>query len=371
MLIAHVGDLHLLYNQYGKKARGQDFAAAALAMASAIAERKPDLLVMAGDTFESTTIKPLAFEYARQFIEMVGCPTIVIPGNHDKAMFSEDKTWLEMLPVGVRVAALKDPEIVYAGEINDRVGIVCLPYYGWRLRRYLKEVCKIIAEQYDPNAGEPLCLLGHFGLSEILPGVPSTISAKEVWAELQDTFIDFAMVGHFHYPYAVEGIYSAGAVARRSFDQPLGGCWFHEWKNKEWGHDFLSIESVHASRPFIEVNEKTLEDAVRVANQMPELQDAVVRFVFHGDVLPSKHDLWEALECKPLEIRVKDARSPIEYDGATGVTQVTSLVERDVFMRIAGGDEKVVEVAQQLLALYRAGQPQETMVRFVEEAVTP
>jgi hypothetical protein len=361
-----MGDLHLLYNQYGRKERGRDFGRAALAMAAAIAERSPDLLCLAGDTFESTTIRPAAFEVARQVIDIVGCDTLIIPGNHDKAMFSQDKTWLEMLPVTVRVAALREPEIVYVGG----VAIICLPYYGWRLKARLSDVHRVIAEQYDPNNREPLCLLGHFGLSEILPGVPSTVSAKEAWATLQHTFVDFMMVGHFHYLYGENNIFSAGAVARRTFDQPLGGCWFHEWDGGEWMHEYLGIESVHASRPFIEVHSSTFEDAVRNAKQAPELQGAVVRFVFHGDVLPSKHDLWQALEYKPLEIRVKDARSPIEYDGGTAVTSVTPLVERGIFMRIAGGDEQVADLAQQLLSLYRAGQPEEVMVRLVEEVVT-
>jgi DNA repair exonuclease SbcCD nuclease subunit len=93
-VIAHISDLHLghkhltLTTSDGKRnQREADFEASALACADHIINTiKPDLLIVAGDALDKTTVTTTAIDGAIEFFERfhaAGIPSVVIGGNHD------------------------------------------------------------------------------------------------------------------------------------------------------------------------------------------------------------------------------------------------------------------------------------------------
>jgi len=96
MLIAHLSDAHL-----GRKSAGDAQGAERLnslrQAVGALARANPDVLLVAGDTFDSQQVEPAVVEEAAKSLAAVRnehgalIPIVVIPGNHDPAEF--DRLW--------------------------------------------------------------------------------------------------------------------------------------------------------------------------------------------------------------------------------------------------------------------------------------
>jgi DNA repair exonuclease SbcCD nuclease subunit len=92
MIVAHVSDLHL-----GKKSPGDANGSQRLLSfrqaLKTIAGHKPDVLLIAGDTFDSPHVDPAIIEETARCLEEIGnIPVVIIPGNHDPA--DENRLWL-------------------------------------------------------------------------------------------------------------------------------------------------------------------------------------------------------------------------------------------------------------------------------------
>src|SRR5688500_4193406 len=69
--LVHLSDLHT----------GRVDPAVLAALISSIARAQPDLVVLSGDLTQRATTTQ--FREARAFLDALGAPTLVIPGNHD------------------------------------------------------------------------------------------------------------------------------------------------------------------------------------------------------------------------------------------------------------------------------------------------
>jgi DNA repair exonuclease SbcCD nuclease subunit len=88
MRIAHISDLHL-----GRASAGDPHGAARLLSfrhaVAKLAACNPDVLVIAGDTFDTPDVEPATIEQAAQVLKLARndrgerIPVVVIPGNHD------------------------------------------------------------------------------------------------------------------------------------------------------------------------------------------------------------------------------------------------------------------------------------------------
>lgn len=98
ILIAHLGDIHLRDTQYGTAKRGADFFNAAYNAITAVcsATPRPDVVVIAGDIFDSSRPSPrvigqiMALDAA---LRRNGMPALSVTGNHDFT----NPTWLATL----------------------------------------------------------------------------------------------------------------------------------------------------------------------------------------------------------------------------------------------------------------------------------
>jgi DNA repair exonuclease SbcCD nuclease subunit len=91
MIVAHVSDLHL-----GKRSPGDANGALRLhsfrQALTTLAAHKPDVLLIAGDTFDSPDLDLAIIEEAARSLDKAGdIPVVIIPGNHDPG--DQDKLW--------------------------------------------------------------------------------------------------------------------------------------------------------------------------------------------------------------------------------------------------------------------------------------
>jgi len=74
--ILHVSDVH-----FGPPHRPE----ASAALLDLVIERRPDLVVIAGDLTQRA--KPHQFRQAREWVDAIDAPTLAVPGNHDVPMY--------------------------------------------------------------------------------------------------------------------------------------------------------------------------------------------------------------------------------------------------------------------------------------------
>jgi DNA repair exonuclease SbcCD nuclease subunit len=136
--LAHLGDVHLGCRQYHRQAanginqREADVAVVFERAVGDIVAAEPDVVVIAGDLFDS--VRPTnpailhAFRQLRRLrAELPDSPVVVIAGNHDTPRSTETGTILKLFEAidGVLVAAHETREFVF-----ERLGlrVVCVPH---------------------------------------------------------------------------------------------------------------------------------------------------------------------------------------------------------------------------------------------------
>jgi DNA repair exonuclease SbcCD nuclease subunit len=82
--LVHTADVHLgeLPNAWSGAAADADQRAFARVVDTALAERA-DVLLIAGDLFDSNRVAEPAIRFAAAQLERLACPVVLIPGNHD------------------------------------------------------------------------------------------------------------------------------------------------------------------------------------------------------------------------------------------------------------------------------------------------
>ena len=109
--LAHISDLHF----------GRHDPSVAAALLAAIAERRPDLVVISGDLTQRA--RSAEFAEARQFVERIAQPKVIIPGNHDIPLYNVLRRMLtptrnyerHISPLGLPAAFFADEEVAVLG----------------------------------------------------------------------------------------------------------------------------------------------------------------------------------------------------------------------------------------------------------------
>lgn len=166
-----------------------------------IAERPPDVVVLSGDLTQRA--KPEQFQQAREFVERIPVPTLVVPGNHDVPLY---RFWERIFdPFGAyRRHFDEELEPVYRDEELLIVGINTA--YNWTLkegripRRRLLEVAEIF--EPVPESVFKVVVAHH----HLIP--PPNFGTQTVLAnafEAIDLFssvgVDLILSGHLHQAY--------------------------------------------------------------------------------------------------------------------------------------------------------------------------
>jgi DNA repair exonuclease SbcCD nuclease subunit len=237
----HAADVHLGYQQYNSKERFNDFGRAFLhivdqagAGAGQAREQRADFVLLAGDLFEKRTVDPLAMYQAvdgLRALQGAGIPVIAVEGNHERAHYRDQLSWLEFLD-GIGLLTLLDaplregrlalePHAPEEGgayvDLAGGVRVYGLRYYGAATERVLALFEKALSDLPGLRPAYSILLM-HAGLEGILPRC-SGAAPRQALEPLRP-WIDYVALGHIHKPYEVDGwIYNPGSLETWAMDE--------------------------------------------------------------------------------------------------------------------------------------------------------
>jgi exonuclease SbcD len=238
MKILHTSDWHLGRSLYGRK-RYSEFAAFLDWLADCIRQQEIDVLLVAGDIFDTATPSNKAQQLYYRFLCTVAgscCRHIVvIGGNHDSPSFlnapRELLRTLNVHVVGAITDDFNDEIVVLQDSSNEPEAVVCaVPYLRDRdirtaaagetiaekgeklaegIRSHYREVCALAEQQRRKLGNIPLLAMGHLftsgsrtveddGVRELYVG-----SLAHVGADGFPDCIDYLALGHLHVPQRV------------------------------------------------------------------------------------------------------------------------------------------------------------------------
>lgn len=179
-LIAHLSDLHF----------GRTDPTVVEALVRDISHHHPDLAIISGDLTQRA--KSHQFAEARVFLERLGVPVLVVPGNHDLAPFyrplkrllSPRAKFEKHLPGLAQATCWSDEEIIAIGLDSTRH----LRWQSGKLRTgHLEQVASGLTDSADHHC--KIAFLHH---------PPSTAQAGHSFDTLTAQGIDLILAGHVH-----------------------------------------------------------------------------------------------------------------------------------------------------------------------------
>lgn len=242
MKILHTSDWHLGRSLYGKK-RYAEFESFLNWLTETIKHEQADILVIAGDVFDTTTPSNRAQELYYQFLCQIATTTscqhvVIIAGNHDSpTLLNAPKQLLRQLKIHV-VGSISDNPTDEVLLLKDNAGnelafICAVPYLRDRdirevedgesvedkykkiisgIRNHYALVCDIAKDQRQQLAKDiPIIGMGHLftaggktesddGVRELYVGALARVGYTDFPAEL-----DYLALGHLHVPQVVGG----------------------------------------------------------------------------------------------------------------------------------------------------------------------
>lgn len=233
MRFLHIADIHLGYQQYNSRERFNDFGRAFLHVVEQARKQQVDFVLLAGDLFEKRTVDPLAMRQAVEGLQQLRdaqIPIIAVEGNHERAHYRDQYSWLEFLAaIGlltlldarvqdgrIRLEPYSEGSGAYV-DLPGGVRVYGLKYYGAMTGRVLPLFQQALAELDGPRPAYSI-LLTHAGLEGILPRCSGAVSRAAV-APLHES-INYLALGHIHKPYEVDGwIYNPGSLETWAMDE--------------------------------------------------------------------------------------------------------------------------------------------------------
>jgi exonuclease SbcD len=413
MRFMHVADIHLGYQQYGSRERFNDFSHAFLHIIQRAIQQQVGFILIAGDLFEKRTVDPLAMRVAVEGLRMLneaGIPIIAVEGNHEKAHYRDQYSWVDFLD-GLGYLHLLNPRFEDGRAILEPYGeaggayldlpggvrVYGLKYYGASTSKVVGLFADALA-QMDHSQVDFAILMAHAGLEGQLPRYSGTLTHNDL-ASLRDR-IDYLALGHIHKPYAVENwIYNPGSPETWSIEeadwQERGYYLVEIQPGRSPGHEARLIPTPR--RPFhrswLDVDALTepnaLYDAVRgllqrEGSRVPREPAPVVELTLSGILPFSRFDLdldfVEALikeTWSPLLARVRNKTTPADFDIAVDTEAsrpeleraiVRELLERDARYRPAA--EEWTQVVLDVKRLALEGSSPETVIDHLRQART-
>lgn len=419
MRFIHTADVHLGYQQYGSKARFNDFSRVFLYLVEQAIEQQVDFFLLAGDLFEKRTVDPLAMRVAIEGLRMLrqaGIPVVAVEGNHERAHYRDQYSWLDFLdglgylyllnprfengravlePYGDAGGAYVDLPLTGIKEKPGNVRIYGLKYYGASTGKVFGLFADALAEM-DHSGVDFAILVAHAGLEGQLPRYSGTLTYNDL-TPLRE-HINYLALGHIHKPYAVDGwIYNPGSPETWSMEEvtwPERGYYLVEilpGRNPNHQAELITTPRRPFHRFRLEVDALTDPNAVydavcrllrREGNGIIRDPAPVVELTLSG-VLPFNrfdldldhikgllNDAWS-----PLVTRVRNMTTPAEFEIAIDVEAtrpelersiVRELLERDARFRPAAEDWTRVALDVKRLAL--EGSTPEAMIDYLRRA---
>jgi len=357
MKILHTSDWHLGRSLYGRK-RYAEFEAFLNWLLNTIKEESVEILLVAGDIFDTTTPGNRAQQLYYRFLCQVagaGCRHVVIvAGNHDSPSFlSAPKELLKALNVQVVGTLPDDPaeEVFLLENKGQPEALVCgVPYLRDRdlrtgepgesiddknaklvegLKNHYELVFEIAQErqsQWEGAGGEkiPILGMGHLftsggktvegdGVRELYVG-----SLAHVGRDIFPSGFDYLALGHLHVPQVVGG---AEHIRYSGSPLPMG---FGEVGQ---GKKVILVEFSQGLRVIRELPVPTFQELQRLEGTLEEILQGIEQ------LKKSNSTAWLEIEYSGVEVR-SNLREQLEEAISDTDMEIRRVKNRTVMNRI-------------------------------------
>lgn len=368
MRILHTSDWHLGRTLYSKKERQNEHSAFLNWLLSAIKEKEVDVLLIAGDVFDtaspSSTSQKMYYDFLVRVRNSQCKNVIVIGGNHDSPSFlNAPKDILAALNVSVIGNAtenIEDEIVIIEDEAKNPMLMVCaVPFlrerdisrfaekenYADRSKRInesIKKHYETIAERaekirQDLGKNIPIVAMGHLsvagGKRNEDDGVRETYigNVEAVGSDIFPEIFDYVALGHYHIPSVIKNhIRYCGSPIPMGFGEAgQKKCVYiidfqHE-KNIETLEvpNFQQLESVAGDKEFI---------SNRLSELRKENTSIWVEIIYKGEAIFPDFSAWVNEQTVGTNIEVLKLQNR-QYlnDVLTTNDTLNSLEELDVF----------------------------------------
>jgi len=397
MKLLHTSDWHLGRMLYSKKERQEEQAAFLEWLQATISERSIDLLLVAGDIFDTASPSSSSQKMYYDFLHQVrhsGCRNVVIVGgNHDSPSFlNAPKEFFAALDVYVRGNASENiyDDIIVIYDHDDRpMAIVCaVPFLRERdmsrftegetyadrskrifenIQRHYETAAKIATSKRDESGKSiPIIAMGHLsvdggktiegdGVRKIYIGNIGNIEC--VGSEIFPKALDYVALGHYHISSVIENhIRYCGSPI------PMG---FGEAEQKkcvyvvDFGEEKITIDPVEI--PVFQKLESIRGDQELIENRLRELKNlgvsVWVEIIYEGNEVFPDLPKWvqEKIAGGKIEVLKLQNRQYLT-EVLTLEDETQSLDELDpfyVFDKLLEKNDVSVEQNEELKNLYR------------------
>jgi len=186
--VAHLSDLHF----------GREDPDVVAALAVAIGEAMPDLVVVSGDLTQRA--RTGEFARARAFLEALPAPSLVVPGNHDIPLHNPIRRFVRPLDrFGRFFAAGQDP--VFVDEALLVIGLNTARSLTWKDGRVSRAQMVHLADTVARLGGPRMrIVVAHHPFVQIPTARPATLVGRlrPALRALVDAGIDLVLSGHEH-----------------------------------------------------------------------------------------------------------------------------------------------------------------------------
>jgi|Deesub1362A_J573_1020465.scaffolds.fasta_scaffold00018_21 DNA repair exonuclease SbcCD nuclease subunit len=328
----HLADTHLGYEQYGNTERFLDFGQAFLEIVQYAISKKVDFVLLSGDMFNKRSINPKTLLQATTCLKLLkdnNIPLFCVEGNHDRAHFSDQMSWMNYLSregllhllspdFGKGKASLRAWTKEKGGAFYDinEARIYGIKYLGSATEIGLQTFSDAFKDSDRFNI-----LMMHAGLEGYVPNISGMVDYHS-FLPLREK-IDYVALGHIHKYYMEDDwIYNPGAPETWSIDE-------YGWKK---GFFFVKVsDSVkvtlieNARRKFIRLHfnadnssnlyqelEEYLENNKTIGNPVVELtiRGSIARNEIHEERIK---EIINSIY-SPIVIRLRFETQTSDYD---------------------------------------------------------
>lgn len=190
--LAHVSDLHF----------GDEIPEVVPALLADLARVKPKLVIVSGDLTQRARTRQ--FQAARRFLDLIPCPKLVVPGNHDIPFFDVFRRFLSPLARYRRyIADDLNPFVSVDGEVAV-LGLNTARSNTWKNGRLSAEQIETIRGTLSPLSVETVKVLVTHHPFLPPPGdrsPPLVGRAAQALQVAEKSGVDLVLAGHLHHGY--------------------------------------------------------------------------------------------------------------------------------------------------------------------------
>jgi DNA repair exonuclease SbcCD nuclease subunit len=406
----HTADVHLGYQQYGRKERSRDFTLAFKHVCEQAIRSRVDFLLIAGDLFHKRNVDPFTVNQAWELLERLRAariPVLCVEGNHERAFYGGGFTWLDFLS-NIGLLHLLAP--TYEGGVSSlepwdedaRLGgyvdigparVLGIKYHGASAPAVLKHVSEGLATRGDRPFS---VMMLHEGLEGQLPRATGGLSSTQM--EVLRPHCDYLALGHIHKQYDFgRWAFNPGSLETCSSEEA------------DWERGYYEVTADTEARALVDIRlqpvpRRPFRRFYVDAQGFPTpggLEDAVMRQVERGlagdggarpvlevtlrGTLPFSDDALRLRELEervqeafdPLVVRIKNHTVPAGFHSGVAVGEDGQIdrraLELQVFQELVARDSRyafsaseLARMFQQLKDLALEGRPPEDAVALLE-----